>query len=85
MASLVHQKDLKLSGLKINKEKSVLEPMEVGQWLGVIIDTIRIQFRSGVPTKKIAKLKSNLDPLFRRALLHLGILYGWPASSTGCI
>ena len=60
-ASLVHQKDLKLSGLKINKEKSVLEPMQVGQWLGFIIDTIKMQFR--VPTKKIAKLKSNLDAI----------------------
>ena len=60
-ASLVHQKDLKLSGLKINKEKSALEPMQVGQWLGFIIDTIKMQFR--VPTKKIAKLKSNLDAI----------------------
>lgn len=29
-ASLVHQKDLKLNGLKLNKEKSKLEPMKVG-------------------------------------------------------
>lgn len=48
-ASLVHQKDLKL-----NKGKSVLVPVQVGQWLGFIIDTVKMQFR--VPPKKIAKL-----------------------------
>ena len=57
-ASLVHQKDLKLRDLKINRENSVLEPMQVGQWLGF---TIKMQFR--VPTKKIAKLKSNLGAI----------------------
>jgi len=60
-ASLVHQKDLKLSGLKMNKEKLVLEPMQVGQWLGFITDTIKMQFR--FPPKKIAKLKSNVDAI----------------------
>ena len=58
-ASLLHQKDLKLGGLKLNREKSMLEPMQVGQWLGFVIDTIKMQFR--VPPKKIDKLKSNLD------------------------
>ena len=33
-ASLLHQKVLKLSGLKLNRDKSMLEPMQVGQWLG---------------------------------------------------
>ena len=37
----------------------MLEPMQVGQWLGFVIDTIKMQFR--VPPKKIAKIKSNLD------------------------
>lgn len=57
--SWVHQMDLKLCGLKLNKKKSKLEPMRVGQWLSFIIDTIGMQFR--VPPEKIAKLKSNLD------------------------
>ena len=39
----------------------MLEPMQVGQWLGFVIDTIKMQFR--VPPKKIAKLKSNLDSM----------------------
>ena len=60
-ASLLHQKDLKLGGLKLNREKSMLEPMQVGQRLGFVIDTIKMQFR--VPPKKIAKLKSNLDSM----------------------
>ena len=51
--------DLKLCGLKLNKKKSKLEPMQVGQWLSFVIDTIGMQFR--VPPEKIAKLKSNLD------------------------
>ena len=60
-ASLLHQKDLGLGGLKLNREKSMLEPMQVGQWLGFVIDTIKMQFR--VAPKKIAKLKSNLDSM----------------------
>ena len=51
--------DLKFCGLKLKKEKSKLEPMQVRQWSGFVIDTIAMQFR--VPPKKIAKLKSNLD------------------------
>ena len=31
----------------------------MGQWLGFVIDTIRMQF--GVPSKKIAKLENNLN------------------------
>jgi len=60
-ASLLHQKDLGLGGLKLNSEKSMLEPMQVGQWLGFVIDTIKKQSR--VPSKKISKLKSNLDSM----------------------
>ena len=54
-ASWVHQKDLKLCGLKLNKEKSKLEPMQVGQWLGFVTDTIGMQF--GLPPMKISRLK----------------------------
>ena len=52
---------LLLGGLKLNREKSMLEPMQVGQWRGFVIDTIKMQFR--VPPKKIAKLKSNLESM----------------------
>jgi len=53
--------DLKLSGLKLNREKSMLESMQVGQWLGFVIDTLKMQFR--VPPKKIVKLNGNLDSM----------------------
>ena len=39
----------------------MLEPMQVGEWLGFVIDTIKMQFR--VPPKKIAKLENNLDSM----------------------
>ena len=57
-ASLLHQRDLKLGGLKLNREKSMLEAMQVGQWT----DIIKIHFR--VSPKKIAKLKSSLHDFF---------------------
>ena len=52
-------KGLEIVGLTLNREKSKLEPMQVGLWLGFVTDTVRMQFR--VPPKKTAKLKSNLD------------------------
>ena len=55
----VYQKDLKSCGLTLNREKSKLEPLQVGLWSGFVTDTVKMQFR--VPPKKIAKLKSNLD------------------------
>ena len=54
--------------------------MQVGQWLGFIMDTIKMQFR--VPIKKITKLRAIWMPLFQHALLHVGILRRWLASST---
>lgn len=50
MASLVHQKDL--SGL-MNEEKSVLEFVQVGKWLGSLLSS----------SQENHKLKSNLDPM----------------------
>ena len=41
-ATLLHQKDLALGGVKLNREKSMLEPMQVGQCLGFLIDTIKM-------------------------------------------
>ena len=54
-ASLIQRGDLKRSGLKCNESKSDLEPRKIGQWLGCIIDTIRMIFQ--VPSQKIEKLK----------------------------
>ena len=41
-ATLLYQKDLALGDVKLNREKSMLEPMQVGQWLGFLIDTIKM-------------------------------------------
>ena len=43
----------------MNAEKSCLDPMQVGQWLGFIIGTIRMQFR--ILDKKTSKLKATFD------------------------
>ena len=43
-ASLIHQKDLKSCGFKINAPKHPVEQMQVGEWLGFVIDTIRMEF-----------------------------------------
>ena len=58
-ASTIQRKELRLSGLVTNEEKSNREPRQVGEWLGLVIDTIAMQYR--VPDKKLSKLKSLLD------------------------
>lgn len=60
-SSIVQQKDLELCGLKLNSKKSHLQPMQVGEWLGFVIDTIKMEFR--VPLSKIHKLKSSIDAM----------------------
>lgn len=54
-ASLLVQDDLLKSGWKCNEKKSNWEPRQVGEWLGIIIDTIRMLYV--VPDKKLLKLK----------------------------
>ena len=54
-ASLIHQKDLDKSGLKVNLDKSNWHPRRIGEWLGLIINTIQMVFQ--VPRAKIDKLK----------------------------
>ncbi|KAK3743496.1 hypothetical protein QZH41_011509, partial [Actinostola sp. cb2023] len=58
-ASSIQQQDLKSSGLVCNEEKSHWNPMQVGEWLGFIINTVAMQFQ--VPAKKLSKLKGLLD------------------------
>ena len=53
--------DLLNSGWRCNEKKSNWEPRQLGEWLGVIIDTARMLFV--VPEKKIVKLKSILTEL----------------------
>ena len=58
-ASTIQRKELKLSGLVTNEEKSNWKPRQVGEWLGLIVDTIAMRYK--VPEKKLAKLRSLLD------------------------
>ena len=58
-AAFIQRKDLDSSGLLVNKEKSHLVPMQVGKWLGFVINTIAMTFR--IPEKKVCKLKQLLN------------------------
>jgi ribonuclease HI len=58
-ASSIQQQDLKSSGLLCNDSDLHWDPMQVGEWLGLIINTISMQFK--VPPKKLVKFKSLLD------------------------
>ena len=55
-ASFIQRKDLLSSGLKVNEAKSDWEPRQLGQWLGIIINTIHMTFQ--VPSSKLERLKS---------------------------
>ena len=52
-ASLIHQKDLDKSGLKVNLDKSNWHPRRIGEWL-------QIQMVFQVPRAKIDKLKADV-------------------------
>ena len=43
-ASKLAGSDLQLSGCKSNEKKSNWEPRQLGEWLGIIVDTIRMLF-----------------------------------------
>ena len=58
-ASLIQRKELSSSGLLCNEEKSHWSPMQIGEWLGFVIDTISMSFQ--IPEKKVSKLKGLLD------------------------
>ena len=60
-ASKLVRSDLQLSGWKANEKKSNWEPRQLGKWLGLIVDTVRMLFI--VLEKKIVKLKSVLTGL----------------------
>ncbi len=55
-ASHIVQKDLALSGLKVSASKSDFVPKQSGEWLGLVIDTISMQF--SLPEKKIHKIQA---------------------------
>lgn len=68
-ASAIQRKDLSLSGLKANEAKTDWQPRQIGQWLGFIIDTIRMIFQ--VPPKKLEKLKGAIKDVLNSSYISL--------------
>ena len=60
-ASIVQKRDLTLCGLKANDEKSHWEPMQVGEWLGMIINTINFRFE--IPPRKIQNVRKLIEEI----------------------
>ena len=58
-ASTIQKRDLLLAGLKTNDEKSHWEPMQIGEWLGLIINTVNFHFE--IPPRKLEKVKSSIE------------------------
>ena len=58
-AAFIQRKGLDSSGLLVNEEKSHWVPMQVGEWLGFVINTISMTFQ--IPEKKVCKLKRLLN------------------------
>ena len=57
--SIIQRKELYSSGLLCNEEKSHWTPMQIGEWLGFVIDTISMS--SQIPEKKVSKPKGLLE------------------------
>ena len=62
-AAFIQRKDLASSGLLVNEEKSHWVPMQVGEWLGFVINTISMTFQ--IPEKKVCKLKRLLNSVIQ--------------------
>ena len=62
-ASLIQCEELSSSGLLCNEEKSHWIPMQIGEWLCFVIDSISMSFR--ISEKKVSKLKGLLDSAIR--------------------
>lgn len=60
-ASLIQHSDLASSGFIPNESKSHWDPVQVGEWLGFLINTIQFMFQ--IPEAKLAKLKRSLESL----------------------
>ena len=58
-AAFIQRKDLASSGLLVKEEKCHWVPMQVGEWLGFVINTISMTFR--IPEKKVCKPKQLLN------------------------
>ena len=58
-ASIIQKKDLSLAGFKTNDTKCHWQPMQIGEWLGLIINTINFHFE--IPQRKVEKVKRSIE------------------------
>ena len=60
-ASVIERKDLEAAGFVINEEKSNWQPVQIGEWLGIFINTVRLTYQ--IPPRKVDKLRNSLQEL----------------------
>ena len=60
-ASLIQRSHLASSGFIPNESKSQWAPVQVGEWLRILINTIQFMFQ--IPEAKLAKLKRSLESM----------------------
>ena len=71
VAAVIQKRELNSSGFLVNEDKSYWDPMQVGEWLGFVINTIAMT--SQIPKAKVRKLKSLRSSAIRVAS-YLGSL-----------
>ena len=73
------QRDLNHSGWKPSDHKCQWEPLQIGEWLGLLINTVRMQFQ--IPIKKLNKafvqIEFNLSSFPKVSVLKLAKLCGF--------
>jgi hypothetical protein len=73
------QQDLNQSGWKPSDRKCQWEPLQIGEWLGLLITTVRMQFQ--IPAKKLNKafvqIEFNLSSFPEASVLKLAKLCGF--------
>ena len=62
-AAVIQERELDSSGFLVNEDKSHWDPMQIGEWLGFVINTIAMTFQ--IPEAKVRKLKSLLSSATR--------------------
>ena len=69
VAAVIQKRELNSSGFLVNEDKSYWDPMQVGEWLGFVTNTIALN--SQIPEAKVRKLKSLLSSALPRVASHL--------------
>ena len=62
-AAVIQERELSSSGFLVNEDKAHWNPMQIGEWLGFVINTIAMTFQ--IPEAKVRKLKSLLSSVIR--------------------